>query len=44
MKVKFGHITGTKIGQLFKDMAALRNAGIHTNTVKGIQGVVTGAC
>ena len=43
MKVKFGQINVTKIGQLFKDMTALRNAGIHTNTVKGIWGAVKGA-
>ncbi len=44
MKVKFGHIIGAKIGQLFKDMNALRNTGIYTNTIKGIWAAVTGAC
>ena len=44
MKVQFGHIPGTKIGQLFKDRTALKNAGIHANTVKGIWGAGTGAC
>ena len=44
MKVQFGHIPGTKIGKLFKERAALKNAGIHANTFKGIWGAGTGAC
>jgi len=34
MKFQFGHIHGTKIGKLFKDRTALKNAVIYANTVK----------
>ena len=44
MDVKFGHIPGTKVGQIFKDRRALKDAGIHANIQKGIWGVGTGAC
>ena len=29
MDVKFGHIPGTRVGQIFKDRRALKDAGIH---------------
>ena len=44
MDVKFGHIPGTRVGQIFKDRRALKDAGIHANIQKGIWGAGTGAC
>ena len=35
MDVKFGHIPGTRVGQIFKDRRALKDAGIHANIQKG---------
>ena len=35
MDVKFGHIPGTRVGQIFKDRSALKDAGIHANIQKG---------
>ena len=35
MDVKFGHIPGTRVGQIFKDRRALKDAGIHANIEKG---------
>ena len=35
MDVKFGHIPGTRVGQIFKDRHALKDAGIHANIQKG---------
>ena len=44
MDVKFGHIPGTRVGQIFTDRSALKDAGIHANIQKGIWGAGTGAC
>ena len=44
MDVQFGHIPGTRVGQIFKDRRALKDAGIHANIQKGIWGAGTGAC
>jgi len=35
MDVKFGHIPGTRVGQIFKDRRALKDAGTHANIQKG---------
>ena len=35
MDVKFGHIPGTRVGQIFKDRRVLKDAGIHANIQKG---------
>ena len=36
MDVKFGHIPGTRVRQIFKDRRALKDAGIHANIQKGL--------
>ena len=35
MDVKFGHIPGNRVGQIFKDRRALKDAGIHANIQRG---------
>ena len=35
MDVKFGHIPGTRVGQVFKDRRALKDAEIHANIQRG---------
>ena len=43
MDVKFGHIPGTRVGQIFKDRLALKDSRIHANIQKRIWGAGTGA-